>query len=67
MKGFWTHLNHPELNTTIPYPRQFVRLSESETITRFRAPIIGEHNREVYGALGFSGQEIVALKEAGII
>jgi crotonobetainyl-CoA:carnitine CoA-transferase CaiB-like acyl-CoA transferase len=67
VKGFWTHLDHPELNTTIPYPKQFVRLSESQAITRFRAPLIGEHNKEVYGALGLSWQEIVALKEAGII
>jgi crotonobetainyl-CoA:carnitine CoA-transferase CaiB-like acyl-CoA transferase len=48
-RGFWTQIDHPELKTRISYPRQFVRSSESETLTKFRAPLIGEHNREVYG------------------
>jgi crotonobetainyl-CoA:carnitine CoA-transferase CaiB-like acyl-CoA transferase len=67
MRGYWSQLEYPELNTTIPYPRQFVRSSENEVITRFRAPLIGEHNREIYSEIGLSGQEMIALKEAGVI
>jgi crotonobetainyl-CoA:carnitine CoA-transferase CaiB-like acyl-CoA transferase len=66
-RGFWTQVDHPELNAAIPYPRQLVRFSETQAPTTFRAPLIGEHNREVYGELGLSVREIVALKEAGII
>jgi crotonobetainyl-CoA:carnitine CoA-transferase CaiB-like acyl-CoA transferase len=66
-RGYWTNIEHPELKTTIPYPKQFVRSSENEVITRFRAPLIGEHNREIYGEIGLSDKEIIALKEAGVI
>jgi crotonobetainyl-CoA:carnitine CoA-transferase CaiB-like acyl-CoA transferase len=32
-----------------------------------RAPRIGEHNREIYGALGYSLSELTALRECGAI
>jgi crotonobetainyl-CoA:carnitine CoA-transferase CaiB-like acyl-CoA transferase len=33
-----------------------------------RAPLIGEHNQEIYeGELGFSKEEMLSLKQAGII
>jgi crotonobetainyl-CoA:carnitine CoA-transferase CaiB-like acyl-CoA transferase len=67
VRGFWSPIEHPELNTTIPYPRQFVRSSENEVTTRFRAPLIGEHNGEIYGEIGLSRKDITALKEAGVI
>jgi crotonobetainyl-CoA:carnitine CoA-transferase CaiB-like acyl-CoA transferase len=67
VRGYWSQIEHPELNTSIPYPKQFVRSSENEIITRFRAPLIGEHNREIYGEIGLSRQEIIALKEAGVL
>jgi len=66
-RGYWSQLECPELNTTIPYPKQFMRSSENEVITRFKAPLIGEHNLEIYGEIGLSGQEIIALKEEGVI
>jgi crotonobetainyl-CoA:carnitine CoA-transferase CaiB-like acyl-CoA transferase len=44
-----------------------VRSSECETGTRFKAPLIGEHNVEVYGEIGFSAGKLIALKEAGVI
>jgi len=67
VRGYWSQLEYPELNTTIPYPRQFVRSSENEVITRFRAPLIGEHNCEIYSEIGLSGEEMVVLREAGVI
>ena len=48
----------------ISYPRQFVRSSECEAITRFRAPLIGEHNSEVYGEIGLSGSAIDGFKRS---
>jgi len=67
VRGYWSQLAYPELSTTIPYPKQFVRSSENEVSTRFRAPLIGEHNREIYNEIGLSGQEMIVLKEAGVI
>jgi benzylsuccinate CoA-transferase BbsE subunit len=66
-RNFWTTIEHPELNTTITYPREFVKSSEVPCETRFRAPLIGEHNKEVYEKIGISGKDLVVLKEAGII
>jgi len=66
-RGYWTYLDHPELEAAIPYPRQFVKSSENDTSTRFRAPLVGEHNAEIYGGLGVSVQELATLKEAGVI
>jgi benzylsuccinate CoA-transferase BbsE subunit len=66
-RNFWMPLEHPELRTTIPYPRQFVRSSENETAVRSIAPRIGEHNAEIYGGLGLSTEQMEELKHAGII
>lgn len=66
-RNFWMPIEHPELQATIPYPRQFVRSSENETETRSRAPLIGEHNAEIYGELGLTGERIEELKKAGVI
>jgi benzylsuccinate CoA-transferase BbsE subunit len=66
-RNFWTKIEHPELGTSITYPREFVKSSEMSFETRFRAPLIGEHNKEIYEGIGLSGQELIVLKEAGII
>jgi crotonobetainyl-CoA:carnitine CoA-transferase CaiB-like acyl-CoA transferase len=66
-RGFWMQVNHPELKATIPYPKQFARSSENEIATRFRAPLIGEHNAEIYGELGLKPERIAELKQAGAI
>jgi len=66
-RAYWIQIEHPELGTTLSYPRQFVKSSECETGTRFKAPLIGEHNTEIYGEIGFSEGQLIALKEAGVI
>jgi len=66
-RNFWKEIEHPELGATITYPREFVKSTEVDCSTRFRAPLIGEHNGEVYGELGISKQEQDRLKQAGII
>jgi crotonobetainyl-CoA:carnitine CoA-transferase CaiB-like acyl-CoA transferase len=67
-RGFWQKLDHPELGTSIIYPGPFARFSESPCAVRRRAPLIGEHNEEVYcGELGLSKQELENLKAEGVI
>lgn len=66
-RNFWTDIAHPELGTTIIYPKEFVRSSEVDCSIKFRAPLIGEHNIAIYRELGFSQQEIITLKQAGVI
>jgi crotonobetainyl-CoA:carnitine CoA-transferase CaiB-like acyl-CoA transferase len=66
-RNFWKDIEHPELGTTITYPREFVKSSEVDCSTRFRAPRIGEHNKEVYKEIGLSEQELIKLAKAGVI
>ncbi len=66
-RGFWEEVEHPELGTIITYPGAFVRATETPCNIRRRAPLIGEHNEEVYGELGLLGKELVTLKQANII
>ena len=46
-RKFWVELEHPELGTTITYPGAFARTSETPPRVWRRAPLIGEHNKEV--------------------
>lgn len=67
-RSFWTDLDHPELGCAIRYPGSFVQGSRSLCRLRRRAPLIGEHNKEIYiGELGLSQDHLGMMKEAGII
>jgi crotonobetainyl-CoA:carnitine CoA-transferase CaiB-like acyl-CoA transferase len=66
-RHFWKEIEHPELGVSLTYPREFVRSSEIDCSTRLRAPLIGEHNEEVYAEIGISGKELELLKKTGVI
>lgn len=67
-RDYWQKLQHTELGVTISYPSRFCLSSEAPCKQWRCAPLIGEHNREIYqGELGFSNEELVSLKQAGII
>ena len=67
-RGYLTKVEHPELNTAITYPGAFVKASETRCGIFSRAPLIGEHNQEIYeGELGFSKGEMLSLKQARVI
>ena len=67
-RNFWINVEHPELGESIAYPGAFYKSNETKWQIKRRAPLIGEHNIEIFeGELGFTRQEIVTLKEAGII
>ena len=70
LKGrkFWVQVNHPELGEDLIYPGPFIWTQETPPSIRRRAPLIGEHNLEIYEReLSFSRREILILKEAGVI
>ena len=59
---------HPELAGSIKYPGAFAKLSETPLAIKRRAPLIGEHNTDIYGKeLGFSNSYLEKLQKAGII
>ena len=67
-RGFWVDINHPELGTSLTYPGGFVKFSEADCGIRYRAPMIGEHNEEIYGTeLGISKKELTVLKQYNVI
>ncbi len=66
-RNFWTTVEHSELGASVTYPREFVKSSENVCSTRFRAPLIGEHNEVIYGEIGLTKQELTSLKQAGVI
>ena len=66
-RDFWTKIEHQELGEKITYPRTFIRSTEGDFSTRFRAPLIGEHNGEVYKDIGLSEADLKVLKQDGII
>ena len=67
-RDYWQELEHPELGTTISYPGRSCLSSEFSCKLWRRAPLIGEHNREIYqDELGLSEEKVITLKQAGII
>jgi len=67
-RGFWAEVDHPELRNRLTYPAAAFKSSEYYCGVRHRAPLIGEHNREIYQKeLGLTAEELRVLKEAGVI
>jgi len=67
-RGFWTQVEHPELGTTITYPGKWANNSETPPVISRRAPLIGEHNLEIYGReLAISKESLETLKRDGVI
>ncbi|MFC1869141.1 CaiB/BaiF CoA transferase family protein [Thermodesulfobacteriota bacterium] len=66
-RDFWTDVDHPELSSSITYPGPLYKSTEIDWVIR-RAPLIGEHNSEVYeDELGFSKEMLAILKHSGVI
>ncbi len=57
--------NHP-LMGEVTYCGAPAKLSETPW-QKGRAPLLGEHNEEIYGRLGYRKEQIVRLREQGVI
>ena len=67
-RNFWVSLEHPQLETSIEYPGPFAVLSETPIQVAKRAPLLGEHNREIYqGELELSDEQMAVLKQGEVI
>jgi len=67
-RSFWVDVEHEELADVICYPGPFAQLSLTPIKMRRRAPLIGEHNKEIYiGELGLPPEQLVRLKELRVI
>jgi len=65
-RAFFVEVDHPEAGR-LPYPGAPFRMSETPWRTG-RAPLLGEHNEEVYcQRLGYSREDLVRLRERGVL
>ncbi len=66
-RDHWDFMQHPRMQP-YPQPAPAWRLVEANPRPRRRAPMFGEHNREVLcGLLGLSEAELAELAAAGVI
>lgn len=67
-RGFFHQVEHPELDASFSYPGGFVQSSEAFVGVARRAPLLGEHNEEVYiQELGLTSRELETLKESKVV
>lgn len=65
-RSMYTEVTHPQLGP-VRITNQAVKMSETNPYVRGCAPLLGEHNDEVYQFLGFTPEEISAWREKGVI
>jgi len=67
-RDYWMKVHHDELGAEITYPGAPYKLSLTPWRIQRRAPMIGEHNKEIYQEeLGLSTDKLILLRQAGII
>ncbi|MBI3744051.1 MAG: CoA transferase, partial [Chloroflexi bacterium] len=82
-REFFVEVEHPELPPvhgstgsprtgvgrprTYKYPGPFWKSHGAPWKLKHRAPLLGEHNTEVFAGLGLKANDLVALKAAGAI
>ena len=67
-REFFIDVDHPELGRTFRYPGPYWKSPGAPWRSKGRAPLIGEHNVDVYGdEMGMTRQEMASLKAAGVI
>jgi benzylsuccinate CoA-transferase BbsE subunit len=67
-RRFWKQVEHPELGRCFVYPGEAAIYNGSPWEMSRRAPLIGEHNVEVFcGELGLSRGEVSVLAESRVI
>ena len=67
-RAFWRQIEHPHLHKVFSYPGPFIKTEEGLCEVRGRAPMVGEHNEDIYGQeLGISKEDRTRLKAERII
>ena len=67
-REFWVEVEYPELESSVIHPGPIGKLSSAASRRMRRAPLIGEHNKQIYmDDLGLSPDEILLLKGNHVI
>lgn len=65
-RGAFAEIEHPQAGT-LRYPGRPFIMEKSPWAIRHPAPMLGQHNREVLIDLGYTDDEIVSLRQQGVI
>jgi len=66
-REYFVEVDHPETGK-VTYPGAPFKMSETSWKIRQPAPLLGQHNEEIYcDLLGYTKEELVKLREGGII
>ena len=65
-RDYWVEIEHP-VGGRLKYPGATFKAFDMPWKIRRPAPLLGEHNQEVYGSLGYTGEDLVRLREMGVI
>lgn len=66
-REYYKEIDHPAAGKLM-YPGLPFKMSEGEVTGNTGAPLLGEHNEEIYcGRLGYEKKDLVKLREAGVI
>ena len=66
-RGVWEEIDHPAAGR-LTYPGRPFIMYETPWAIRRPAPLLGQHNQEVFGdLLGYNKRDLVAFRQAGVI
>jgi len=65
-RGFFVDVEHPAMGT-LKYTGATCKMAEGGWQLRMPAPLLGQHNAEIYGSLGYSKEDLAKLRENGAI
>ena len=65
-RGYWAEIEHP-VTGNLTYPGSPAKLDKGPWLLKLPAPLLGQHNEEVYGKLGYTKDDMVKLMERNII
>ncbi len=65
--GLWHDLKHPKAEATPALKRPVMINGTRDEAHATPPPLLGEHTEEILGSLGYTGEQIAALKTAQII
>ncbi len=66
-REYFTEIDHPETGK-VTYPGAPIHMMETPPKTRYPAPLLGQHNKDIYcDRLGYTREDLVKLRESGII
>jgi crotonobetainyl-CoA:carnitine CoA-transferase CaiB-like acyl-CoA transferase len=66
VREFFVRLSH-QIAGTLTYPGAPFKVSEAGWAVHRPAPLLGQHNDEVYGRIGVSQAELESLRQQGVI